>query len=250
VRIAVAASLLALVGLLAWRLTGDPAPPAKTDTAPVVAAVTPPPPPPAPSVEETVGTREAEPEPTSEPALRPDTVEGLHALIREIAEASVAEPEQAAALCRGLALPDPAAWFERTFGGVVGARLAAEHEPVTKRFGTLPRLFQRLREDGQTEILVEVHQDPRDPLATGYQGVAMSAMKRPVPLYSVRMLQPGQSTGLSLWSFVYEAGAFRFAGEMRAVDPEERSAHAATLGELRRRDAEHLLETGEFPDDD
>jgi hypothetical protein len=228
-------ALFALLGLVWWsargradQAPGEPAAPDSVPEAPAQAAKAPPPPP--------------SPAPAAVPRVR-----ALETLIRTISAASISgAPQPAQRLCEDLRLPDYATWFARRFGAEAGGRLAAEYAP----FGTLPDLFRKLHAEGRTELLVERHDDPADPQATGYQSVALGAMKEHATLYSVRLLRPEESSGYSLWSFVYADGGFRFAGKMRDVSPEERSRDAAQLGELRRADAEHFLETGNFPGDD
>lgn len=205
-----------------------------------------PPEPPAPA---------AGPSPTAPPPPEPeatvaDSPKVLMRLMKEISAAAVAgEEEKARRMCRALLLPDPQAWFDAIFGPEVGARLADEYAARAKLIDTLPAVFPELHAKGQTQMLVERHEDPKDPAATGYQSVAMARMKKPTRLYSVRFLEPDADAGFSLWSFVHVDGAFRFAGKMRTVNPAKRSPHAAMLGELRRRDAEKFLETGSFGDD-
>jgi hypothetical protein len=222
--------------LLALAGCGEPDPPAAPagTTTPQAVPVAPP----------------AEAPPAAAPGAEPDdSPDALLALMEKLSAAAVAgRTDEALAMSRALLLPHPEAWFAETFGPEIGKRLTAEYAARAGQIDTLPGVFPGLRRRGQTELLVEQHEDPADPGATGYQGVAMAHMKRPVRLYSVRFLEPHRDAGFSLWSFVFAEGAFRFAGKMRAVDPAERSPEAAALGELRRADAEKILKPAE--DDD
>jgi hypothetical protein len=69
---------------------------------------------------------------------------------------------------------------------------------------------------GRTEVLVRRLERPGEE-ATGLQNDALKAMKRPTPLYSVRLVKPGETTGFHLWSFVRAGGGFRYVGKMAGV---------------------------------
>lgn len=117
-----------------------------------------------------------------------------------------------------LKLPNPEAWFAETFGPDVGARLAKEYTGLLGSFqDELQGLFRQAVKDNKTEIRVTVVEKPDDREATGLQASALRAMKVPRPLYTVRLVKPGDEAGTSLWSFAHVDGAFRLVGKMRAV---------------------------------
>lgn len=127
--------------------------------------------------------------------------------------------EEIARLTGDLALDDPKAWFTRTFGQERGALLLAEYEPVVGQFEQLADLLVGLVKAGQTDIRAEVFERAGDSGATGYQNLALAAMKQATPLYSARFTKVEDASGFHLWSFVYDGGRFRWVGKMKAVAP-------------------------------
>jgi hypothetical protein len=120
----------------------------------------------------------------------------------------------------GMAMtPDNAkSWFSKTFGPDLGTKLAQGWEEEV--FANLPKLvrpFKQAGAEGRTEVQVTKIQSASDPNATGAQKSAIQAMKTPVPLYTVKLVKPGASTGASLWSFAYIDGSYVFLGEMKRV---------------------------------
>ena len=110
------------------------------------------------------------------------------------------------------------AWFERTFGPELGAKLAAGWEEEV--FANLPKLvrpFKQAGAEGRTEVQVVKIASATDANATGLQKSALEAMKTPVPLYTVKLVKPGATTGSSMWSFAYIDGSYVFLGEMKGV---------------------------------
>ena len=62
-------------------------------------------------------------------ALQADSADALQKLNEQIL---AADAEKSAALIKALVLPDSAAWFKKTFGDEVGAKLDAEYQAMTK----------------------------------------------------------------------------------------------------------------------
>ena len=149
-------------------------------------------------------------------ALQADSAEALQKLNEQIL---AADAEKSAALIKALVLPDSAAWFKKTFGDEVGAKLDAEYQGMTKDFDAqLGKLYAKCKADGQTAVRA-IRIEKAGPEATGLQNSAFEAMKAPVALYTVKLTKPDEKLGMSLWSFVHVDGAFRLAGKMRAVKP-------------------------------
>ncbi len=119
---------------------------------------------------------------------------------------------------KGLLLPEPEAWFKTTFGDEKGAALAAEYAENSKNFETgLSQLLADCLKKNQTDIQVERFDKADAPGATGGQKRAMENMKQLVPLYSVRLVNPGEKYGQHLWSFVFLDGRFHIVGKMSAL---------------------------------
>jgi hypothetical protein len=141
----------------------------------------------------------------------------------------------ATAIAESLKLPDPAAWFSEHFGDDRGESLANEYAPGARELGQLVTLFTELASNGQTEIAVERFEQAGDADSVGYQSIALEAMKKTTPLYSVRIRKPGADDVFHLWSFVFDDG-FRWIGKLRSLadaDPAD-----PDLLEYRIRDAE------------
>jgi hypothetical protein len=138
------------------------------------------------------------------------------ALLEAIAAGDDDDARQRAAR---LALPDAERWFAVTFGPAGGA-VAAEYAPLAAE---LPQLTEALRPFAgrRPVITVERFGDATDTAATGYQAAALSAMARPVPLYSVRLTLAADDAGAEvayhLWSFVDVDGHFRWIGKLRPL---------------------------------
>lgn len=145
-----------------------------------------------------------------------DSAEALRTLNEQIL---AADGEKQAALIKGLALPDSAAWFKKTFGDEVGAKLDAEYQGLLKDLeGGLAKLYAKCKADGQTAVRA-IRLEKAGPEATGLQNSAFEAMKTPAVLYTVKLTKPDEKLGMSLWSFAHVDGAFRLVGKMRAVKP-------------------------------
>jgi len=145
--------------------------------------------------------------------------EELKVLIEEILQALKAgQNEKASKLVKRFILPNHRSWFSRVFGDEAGAKLSAEYEKTIGQleFGLIS-LFGEVVKKDQLLVRINRFKAAGDNEATGLQNAALASMKTPIDLYSVRMVKFGEKYGTHLWSFVYEDGAFRFAGKMRAV---------------------------------
>jgi len=145
-----------------------------------------------------------------------ETADGLKATVQAIVDAAKAgKGEEVQKLTEALFLPDAGKFFTEVFGEELGKKLADEYARLPKP--ELAKLFEKVAKDGRTNVTAWKIAGADDENATGLQKEAIKAMKKPVALYSVRMAEPGKTSGMTLWSFVYVDGAFRIAGKMRAV---------------------------------
>jgi hypothetical protein len=170
----------------------------------------------------------------------PESSEGLGLLSRDLlAGARGRDDATLARLLESLRLPDPATWFETTFGKVLARDLLAEYRPVRDEIGQLAVVLDRLASNGQTRLTMERFDQADQPASVGYQSAALAKMVRRTPLYSVRFASPDGKKLYHLWSFVYQAGTFRYVGKMKRII-ETPIAGDRDLLELRLSDAELL----------
>lgn len=155
--------------------------------------------------------------------LRPftykETTSGLETLIRDLIEAAGSDNQaRVETLARSLQLDDPQAWFRDTYGNDLGSELYREYVPVRGRLGELATLVAELsNKEGLTELRVERFTRPGDEDSVGYQSAAIERMAKPTPLYSVRLYNGDGTKVFHLWSFVYQAGWFRWVGKTKRV---------------------------------
>ncbi|MDF1699812.1 MAG: hypothetical protein P1V36_01440 [Planctomycetota bacterium] len=183
------------------------------------------------------------PEPAADAV--PDTLAAFHARMEQlIAACKAGEPARAEADARELLLPDAKAWFTHAFGEgderVDG--LVKEYAVRGAQVTSLPEAIAERLAAGQTAILTERFIDPADDLATGYQTVALRAMKQPIGLYSLRLMKAEAESGWHLWSFAHVEGRFRFVGTLLALSAGAASPTVRDLGSIRVKDAQEILE--------
>lgn len=186
-----------------------------------------------------------EPEPRPEPVRAftyEETTSGLESLISDLMAAS-SEGDRATAgmLAQSLQVQEPKVWFAEVFGDDLGGQLVSEYEPVKWQFAQLVDLMAHLQRNGQTEIMVERFDTPDDKAAVAYQALALQRMAKRTPLYSVRAADRDRTKVFHLWSFVYQAGWFRWIGKTKSVAREpppedERAEDEPDLREFRLRD--------------
>jgi hypothetical protein len=99
-----------------------------------------------------------------------------------------------------------------------------------------------VKDEGRTKYSIVRVTDSESPEATGFQMLAMRAMKQKVPLYTLRLQRPDGSKSFTLWSFVYVDGGYRMVGRMQQADPKPRSKDMDMLLQLPTRDAKEILE--------
>jgi hypothetical protein len=171
----------------------------------------------------------------SAPRTYPDGPDGLKALVGDVTSSP--------ALGDALVLPDPMAYFSAHFPLETAARLAAEYQ------ASPPALGRFLTGQGGSEIRVERLERADDPAAVGYQEHALTAMKAPVALYSVRLRARGQRSGRHLYSFVRDGEVWRYLGPMKQVKPElAADPKFDAIAGLRARDRQTFFNTGRVPE--
>lgn len=157
-------------------------------------------------------------------AVYREGTKGLEQLFRDLmAAVQDHDNDRAKALITSLELKDPKAWFRKRFGDELGDKLAAEYAPAVGNFDQLERVLAGLVAHHETDLTVEAFDKPGDPEATGYQNLALAAMVKPTPLYSVRLSSAERDNAFHIWSFVYDDGGFHWVGKMLAVHDGEPS---------------------------
>ena len=146
----------------------------------------------------------------------PDTPQGLEQLVHDVVDALKDDKtDTAKQLIGSMVLPNPDAWFTKTFGEDRGKVLAANYAKFTLSFPEMGlKLFQDQVKQNRINVKAYKVEAADDKQATGGQVEAILSMKEKSPLYGVRMIAPGKEYGLHLWSFVYVDGNFRMIGKM------------------------------------
>lgn len=161
------------------------------------------------------------------PALAQDapayenSADGLKKLMADIMAAVKADDKtKGESLLKALALPNPDKWFVETFGDETGKKLAEDYNKnVSTLADELGKMFAQAIKKEQTEITVLKIEKADDENATGAQKDALKAMKKPVVLYTVKLIKKGEERGISLWSLAYVDNGFRLIGKLRGLAP-------------------------------
>ena len=170
----------------------------------------------------------------------PDGEAGLTQLATDLTNAEGGEAEK---LGKNLALPDPYKFFTTAFGPTEGGILALEYDREVPKLGTIHMFFKAGKTKGRTQILVEKHVSADDENANALQEAAVRAMKTPMAIYTVNVVEPGKTIGSSLWSFAYVDGNFRYLGKMKALKP-----NSSPFDDLSKKDLKDAL-SGDKSDD-
>jgi len=167
--------------------------------------------------EAALGTDAASPVPSVD---YPDSPAGLQALLTDLKNAIQADNTVAMArLLASLRLPNYESWFANRFKAKVASRLTQEYEPVFGEIGNLGGVLRKYAIGDETEpgeIRVERFSSSADEQATGYQMWALRKMKPVSPIYSARLIA-NKNNVFHIWSFVHEAGTFRYIGKMKKI---------------------------------
>jgi len=152
----------------------------------------------------------------AEPVKYPESPEGLEKLTQDImAAVKDGKTDKAAELAKSMVLPNHEAWFVKTFGEAKGKELAEQYGRQAASFDKdMVGLIEAQLKQNRTNVKAYKLESADDDNGTGAQRAAIAAMKEKVPLYGVRLVEPGKTAGMHLWSFVYIDGTFRHAGKM------------------------------------
>lgn len=174
-----------------------------------------------------------------------DTESALAQLVRDLALAIEDRREaDAARLIHTLKLPDHEKWFAERFPKKRATKLVADYDKQREDLGNLALAIRDARKRGLSEIKATRLAAPTDAHAVGYQVAALETLAtgdKPTALYSVRLHSPDGSRTFHVWSFVHDAGSFRFVGKMKAAGSENRTPSGRDVNEFTRADAERIL---------
>ena len=148
----------------------------------------------------------------------PDRTKALKQQIEQFLAATKSkDTKKVSELTRSMKLTKPSAFFTSVFDAENAKRLITEFGRLAAAYDVeFPKLFVEMVKRNRTEVTVLQHTRP-NPKATGNQNKTLKAMKTPVPLYSVRFVEPGKRLGTHVHNFVYFDGHFRLAGGMRNI---------------------------------
>ena len=127
--------------------------------------------------------------------------------------------EKVKAAVDGLKLASYDKWFAEKFGADKAKGLTAEYDEMIAVFEQeFGKLLEKVVKGGEREVLVYMIA-PEGVMreATGLQKDAIAAMKNPCPLFTVKFVKPGESSGISVWSLVLQDGSFKFIGKLRKL---------------------------------
>lgn len=116
-------------------------------------------------------------------------------------------------IAEGLKLPQPDVWFASQFGDEKGAKIASSYMDMNVDTA-FPGLILQIAGKGQSNVQVTAIAGKDDPNAVGNQKDALTEMKNPLTLYSVRFIKPGDEKGFHLYSLAVIDGQVRFLGKM------------------------------------
>lgn len=173
-----------------------------------------------------VAANQASPEDSSADPQR------LQVLIEEtLAAARAGDTARLAALINNLRLPEHGDWFRRAFGPHEGAAQAAKYQRFLEQFeASLGQRFAALATQTGLEVSVE-----RLEVSPDSEPVEeLPPVRSPLALFAVTVRKPGTDFAPRLAWFVHSAGAWRFAGRMRAsTAPPMQIRVASTVQELK-----------------
>jgi len=136
-----------------------------------------------------------------------------------LADHAAGKTDKVRAAINGLKLTGHEKWFAETFNEDKVRGLTAEYDEMLAAFDQeFGKLLEKVAKGGNREVLVYmITPDGAAKEATGLQKDALAAMKKKHPLFTVKLVKPGESIGISVWSIVLQDGSFRFIGKMRKI---------------------------------
>ncbi len=145
--------------------------------------------------------------------------DGLRALVHDILSAQQAgDSAQAHRLANSLTLRDPDAWFGAHFSPDMARRLVADFHKSQRPLYAMADAIAQEHNLGKRDLIIGQHSRPGDLDSNLLQHLALQAMTDLTPLYTVRLVTPGDAVGFALWSFIHDGQGFRYVGRMAAVD--------------------------------
>lgn len=156
---------------------------------------------------------------THAPTTSPDR-EGLRVTIETIIKLNAeGKTGPAIALAKQLELKDPQAFFSDYYDAKTAKRLTDEYNSKPIKLYALPNaLALQGKTHGRKTILTDVHTQPKDPSSTLLQHLAIYKAKKPIKLYTLRLVQEKAQTGFALWSFIHDGSGFKYLGKMRHIE--------------------------------
>ena len=150
--------------------------------------------------------------PQEKPAISsyPETEEGLKSLLADIFAAIQSSNEtRISSLMAGLALPDHAAWFTKTFGPEQGGSLEAKYAASSPEFSAETRkVFEYALKSQRTQPSIKKYEKTAD--GVNHAPYAVTVMISPAALYEAYGSSPNDKYGALLGDYMYVDGAFRF----------------------------------------
>jgi hypothetical protein len=140
----------------------------------------------------------------------PDSPAGLEHLLKDILQAQKEnDGAKAEALLQGFILPNPAAWYEATFGSVIARNEGALYESAQSSVApTLGRDLLNVLHMKLEDVHVERFDKSCDDNAGEDTFGILHARVQPAPLYEARFFKGNKFVRIS--SFAYVDGGFRF----------------------------------------
>ncbi len=179
--------------------------------------------------------------PKAAPPAAEGSIEGFSARMRDLLRICATGTDvEAQANVKDLMMRDARAWFSTTFGEDKADALLKEYAIWPLRIPQLPAEVRKNQAAGKTTVLAERFATPGDEMSTAYQSIALGKMQAPTPLYSLRLVKPGEKEGWHLWSFAWVGGKYRFVGRLMGLSPESAVRELAMLGSLRIKAAREI----------
>ena len=145
-------------------------------------------------------------------AAYPESAEGLKNLLQDwLAAIKAGDTAKSAQFLGCFAIPDPAAWFENTFGPVEGARLSAKYQALQAQdVEWLRKRGEQVVKQDKLTVVVAVNAKPEDTRSKILQAI-LNAELHPATLYDTSSrVDASDNSAYFLGYFVYIDGGFRY----------------------------------------
>ncbi len=146
---------------------------------------------------------------------------GLRQLAQDILKARTGGDEAAYALLRdSLLMPAESNWFVSVFGVQDGGRYAGEYQGIRKLIPQrLDQAFDEMIKIKFTVVQAIKFEESRDDYAGAHEYPVLALRLKQVPIFELAFLNQDYSFKRMLWAFAYVDGAFRYLGNLRAIEP-------------------------------